>query len=114
MLVRMSQRKKIVVYDDIDGTEDAESVQFGFQGKSYEIDLSPKNLGKLTIALAPYLAAGRKVSPKLAGEPNRAGHNDRIELAAARTWLRENGHNVSDRGRVPANLLDLYRSRKTK
>ena len=32
------------------------------------------------------------------------------ELAAAREWLNNNGHQVSDRGRVPTKLLELYRT----
>ena len=56
----MAQRVVVTLSDDIDGGEAAETVAFGLDGKSYEIDLNPANAKKLRKALAPYVEAGRK------------------------------------------------------
>jgi hypothetical protein len=41
----------------------------------------------------------------------RAGRTarDRVDNAEIRAWARENGYTVSDRGRVPANIVAAYR-----
>jgi len=98
--------------DDMSGDEIAEgkgrTVKFAFDGTSYEIDLSNKNVAAFEKAIAPFIEAGRK-----AGRTSTrasSGRNNKEELAAARAWLRENGHTVSDKGRIPANLLELFRS----
>jgi hypothetical protein len=48
-----------LVTDDLDGTPDAETRTFAFNGKTYEIDLSENNTAKLQKALTPFLDAGR-------------------------------------------------------
>ena len=58
----MAQRVHIVLEDDVDGSEADETVIFGLDGSSYEIDLSAKNAAKLRDALAVYVAAARRVS----------------------------------------------------
>lgn len=46
----MAQRVQIVHTDDLDGSEAASSVVFGFEGVSYEIDLSEANKDALAQA----------------------------------------------------------------
>ena len=48
----MAQRVNIVLVDDIDGSDATETVSFGLDGTSYEIDLNDKNAAKLRDALA--------------------------------------------------------------
>jgi Lsr2 len=57
----MSKNVSVIVTDDLDGSEHAETVSFGFEGVTYEIDLAKKNRAKLEKALAPYIEAGRRV-----------------------------------------------------
>jgi len=45
--------------DDIDGSEADETVVFGLDGKTYEIDLSKRNAAALRKALAPYIEHAR-------------------------------------------------------
>ena len=42
----MAQRVHIVLEDDVDGSKADETVSFGLDGSSYEIDLSAKNAEK--------------------------------------------------------------------
>lgn len=105
----MAKRILTSITDDFDGSEDAETVTFSYQGRSYEIDLSDANREKLESALAPYITAGRKSAAgaraKSSGPRSRGGSS---ELAAVRAWAQENGHTVNSRGRVPQAVLDAY------
>src|SRR6478752_10053837 len=57
VLHAIASKTLIILDDDGDGSEAAETVSFGLDGKSYEIDLSTENAAKLRAALAPYLQA---------------------------------------------------------
>lgn len=110
--------KKVVLVDDIDGGDADETVAFGLDGESYEIDLSRKNAAALRQALADYVSAARRsekepAAPAAAASPNGVRSApyapiDREQAAAIRTWARKKGHDVSDRGRIPARLVELY------
>lgn len=109
--------KKVVLVDDIDGGDADETVAFGLDGESYEIDLSRKNAAALRQTLADYVSAARRserepAAPAAAVSSNGARSPyapiDREQAAAIRTWARKKGHDVSDRGRIPARLVELY------
>ncbi len=113
----MAQKVITTLVDDLDGTEitdgEGETIHFAIDGTSYEIDLTAGNAEKLRDALQPYIDNGRRArnttsQPKAA---STSSSNSREDLAAAREWLKNNGHQVSDRGRVPNKLLELYRTR---
>ncbi|WP_105566011.1 histone-like nucleoid-structuring protein Lsr2 [Microbacterium halophytorum] len=106
--------RKIVhqLVDDIDGTVldpgEGESVSFALDGKSYEIDLTDANAEKLRKAVAPYIAAGRRVAAAQPQRtPRRRATNSR-DLADVRQWAKDNGYTVSERGRVPGAILEAY------
>lgn len=115
----MAQKQVVIttLIDDLDGTEinegRGETVKFALDGVNYEIDLGRANALRLRDALAPYIAKGRKSgrAPRGSSRP-RAARAASTDLAAAREWLRANGHQVGDRGRIPAELMELYRSSK--
>lgn len=101
--------------DDIDGKilEDGNGKQLNFSvdGRVYEIDLSRENADKFFAALAPFVDAARSVGAGGAGRNRRAAQRGSdVDLRAVREWARKNGHTVSDRGRVPANIVDAYKS----
>jgi hypothetical protein len=105
----MAQKVNIVLVDDIDGSDADETVSFGLDGTSYEIDLNGKHAAKLRDALAAYVGHARKVS--------NAGRRTRSSARAAgggtaakdvREWARSNGHKVPDRGRIPADVREAY------
>ncbi len=61
----MATRKLIQLFDDLDGQaipEGGETLQFGIDGKSYEIDLAPANATLLRETLAPFVKHGRRLS----------------------------------------------------
>jgi hypothetical protein len=99
--------------DDMDGQpiEDGkgETIRLSIDGTNYEVDLRADNARSLRDAVKPYLKNARQVSARRGGGGNR---NNKEELAAARAWLRDNGHEVSDRGRIPNELMEMYRAAK--
>jgi len=108
----MAQRVQVLLVDDIDGGNAAETVSFALDGVSYEIDLSEANAQKLRDDLASWVgharrAGGRRSTGRRAanGGAARAGRGD---LAAVREWARKHGHKVSDRGRISAEVQDAY------
>ncbi|NAZ86821.1 histone-like nucleoid-structuring protein Lsr2 [Kineococcus indalonis] len=115
----MAQRTTVVLTDDVDGGEASETVRFGFEGTHYEIDLSATNAEKLRRALAPYVEHGRRVSGRraAAGTSSSAGSSasrpaddaDAVDGAAVRAWARENGIEVSDRGRIKSEVVERYK-----
>jgi hypothetical protein len=94
----------VIVTDDLDGSDNAETVSFGFDGVTYEIDLAKKNRAKLEKALAPYIEAGRRV-PR---GGRRAGGRASADRSAVRAWAKSAGLEVSDRGRVSAEIMRQY------
>jgi hypothetical protein len=57
----LAAREVIILTDDLDGTDGAETVQFSVDGTSYEIELAPKNRARFDKALAPYLESARRI-----------------------------------------------------
>ncbi|AGM10083.1 hypothetical protein ED92_09385 [Amycolatopsis sp. MJM2582] len=113
----MAQKVLVSLVDDLDGTEAEETVEFGLDGVSYQIDLSAENAEELRDALAQYVeharrAGGRKrtaIRPvagvKAAARPATV---DREQNQAIRAWARKNGFQVSDRGRIPSEVVEAY------
>jgi Lsr2. len=124
----MAQRIVHQLVDDIDGTVleigTGETVTFSLDGKTYEIDLTEANAAKMREAFAPYIKAGRTVS---VDKPRRGGNRSKKspaqatrdggtkrkrtrnpETDAIRTWAKDNGYEVNDRGRVPQAIVDAY------
>lgn len=113
----MARRTKIVLEDDLTGEvlEEGrgETVSFGLDGTPYEIDLSGDNSAELRQALKRYIDAGRKAGSgsrrSTASTPrSAAGRRSREDTAAIRAWARESGHEVSERGRIPATIIEAY------
>lgn len=109
----MAQRVIIQLEDDIDGTPlsegEGETVQFGLDGTAYEIDLSNTNAKVLREALAPYLDNGRRLTGKAAKRRGvRGQHTSQHSTREVRDWARSNGHNVPDRGRIPAHITEQF------
>ena len=111
----MAQKVTVTLVDDLDGGTAEDTVEFGIDGVSYEIDLSASNAEKLRASLADYVSHARKAGGrrKAAAPARRASSGgrasvDREQNAAIREWARKNGYNVSDRGRIPAEVLDAY------
>ena len=110
----MAQKVTVSLVDDLDGDKADETVEFGVDGKNYEIDLSSSNADKLRDALASYVGAARRPGGRRrsaatnATVVTRRPSVDREQNQAIRDWARKRGMKVSDRGRIPADVLDAY------
>jgi hypothetical protein len=109
----MARETIIRLTDDLDGSEASETIQFAFDGRSYEIDLSDKNAAAFRKALEKYVEKARRATSSISG-PRRStrrstGDYDAEEGRAARQWAIEQGLNVPGRGRTPATIIDQWR-----
>jgi hypothetical protein len=101
--------QKLILVDDLDGGDAEESVSFSLDGVSYQIDLSADNAEALREAVAPWVGHARKVGGR--GRSRAAGRGRAVakaDLGDVRAWARENGYQVSDRGRVSADVMSAY------
>jgi hypothetical protein len=99
--------------DDLDGGEAHETVKFGLDGHSYEIDLSTKNANKLRNVLSPYLEHGTRISGRGANANGRAGRGrgvapERDQNKAIRAWAIRKGLDIAPRGRIKQEIVELY------
>ncbi|WP_410583888.1 histone-like nucleoid-structuring protein Lsr2 [Amycolatopsis sp. lyj-108] len=120
----MAQQVLVSLVDDIDGSEADETVEFALDGVTYQIDLSQDNAEELRDALAQYVDRGRraggrkrtaKVIPAAAAfgaAPKGTTPVDREQNQAIRAWARKNGYSVSDRGRIPSEVVEAYHKKK--
>lgn len=106
----MSKQTVIVLTDDLDGSKGDETYAFTWQGVPYEIDLSKRNGKEFEKLMGRYVEAGRRVKggDGRTGKPRSGKRERRSDLAAIRLWAANNGHAVSDRGRIPQDVLDAY------
>jgi Lsr2 len=103
----MAKTVSVVITDDLDGSPGAEAVTFSIDGHSYEIDLGEQNLTKLRTALQPFTDAGRRTGqPRQARPASSAG--PKVDRAAVRAWAAAQGLQVSDRGRISAEVMSKY------
>ena len=111
----MARRIVHQLVDDLDGTVleagDGETVLFSLDGTAYEIDLTDENAAALRDALAPYVSAARSISSSR-GASAEAGRRRRRpgqqDYTDVRAWAKDHGYQVSERGRVPASVIEAY------
>lgn len=104
----MANRIVTLLLDDLDGASADETVTFALDGVSYEIDLTSAHAAELRDSLASWIGSGRRVSGrKVAGARSATGRRS-SDAAAVREWANANGHHVSDRGRIPAEIREAY------
>lgn len=102
----MAQRTQVLYVDDLDGSEAEGTIRFGYGGTDYEIDLNKEHADQLAEAIAPFIAAGRKVSS--ARRSGRRSPGSRQDTSDVRAWARSQGLKVSERGRIPSDVLARY------
>jgi Lsr2 len=112
----VARREIVVLEDDLEGGDAVETVKFAIDGSFYEIDLNSKNAKKLRDSLTRYVAAGRKVgrqAPTAARTPRgRVGAaGDREQNRAIREWAKKAGRKVSERGRIPQEIVEEYHAK---
>jgi hypothetical protein len=107
----VAARTVVHLIDDVDGGEADETVNFSLDGVEYAIDLSAGNADGLRKALAEFVSVARRTG-KLAkaGKTQVKPGGDRAQNQAIREWARRNGHQVSERGRIPSDLIAQFQA----
>jgi hypothetical protein len=105
----MARKTAIITEDDLDGGPADETVRFGFGGIDYEIDLNSTNARTLRERLAPFVDHARRSRVGTSRLPRRTV-SARERGRAIRAWARDHGIEVSQRGRLPASVIERYRS----
>lgn len=105
----MAQKVKIILEDDLTGGPAEETIQFGLDGKRYEMDLSAENAAQLREALRPFADKARRVQAERRSTPKqRVTSQPDGETPKIRAWAQDNGYEVSARGRVYQHIKDAY------
>jgi len=108
----MARKVETTLVDDMTGEAADETVSFSLDGVEFEIDLSANNAGVLRDILADYANAGRKVGKPAVSNgrsrPSATPRANREQTAAIRAWAREAGRQVSDRGRISAEVAKAF------
>jgi hypothetical protein len=106
----MAQQVNVVLVDDLDGSPADETVTFGLDGITYEIDLTSDNAAKLRDSFAEWVGHGRRV-----GGARRKGSRSVTKRSSVgadnttiREWARSNGYTVSERGRIKADVIEAF------
>ena len=109
----MAQRVTVALEDDLDGGPAHETVRFGFGGSDYEIDLSKKNANTFRKQLAPFIEHARKSGRGSGRRPVRTAAS-RQRSGDIRAWAKDHGIAVSERGRIPASVVEQYQAATAK
>jgi len=80
---------------------------FSLDGRDYEIDLCERHSQKFDEVVSRFIEKARKVTGR-AGKPKRRTTAHRQRSADIRAWAKQSGMEVSDRGRIPANVIAKY------
>jgi hypothetical protein len=109
----MARQTITKLIDDVDGSAADTTITFALDGTNFEIDLSDSNAAKLRESLAPWIAGARGVrgggsAPR---RPRASRSGAASDAQAIREWARENNIEVSDRGRIKAEVVEMYNNR---
>jgi Lsr2 len=106
----MAQKIQTLFIDDIDGGEAEGTVRFALDGTEYEIDLNMQHSEELRSALGKYVTHARKVGGAARRATRSRRGNDAIDTAKVREWAKGQGIQIKDRGRVPADIVEKYKT----
>jgi hypothetical protein len=108
----MAQKVIVQLVDDLDGGDANETVRYALDGVSYEIDVSEKNAQRLRATMEEFTSKSRRAAGgrQTQARGARRGAVRSSEPGAVRVWARENGYTLSDRGRIPADVMEKYQA----
>src|SRR3954451_7202926 len=110
----MAQRVVTELTDDTNGRPADETVTFALDGREYEIDLTSKNAAALRKAFDVYVNNGRRIGgrrpPRTSSGASSSAtvSKSEVDTKAVREWAGKHGFQVSERGRIPGNVIEAY------
>jgi Lsr2 len=116
--MHMAQKVQVLLVDDLDGGTADETVTFSLDGVAYEIDLTADHAAELRESFSRWVGHARRTGSgsgsrggrqaRGSGQSRRSGASSSGEATAIREWARQNGHEVSERGRISADVRAAY------
>jgi Lsr2 len=92
-----------------DGNVDAqETLLFSLGNGTYEVDVCAKHAQQIRDGLQPFIANARKTSAGSSARRRPRPATDRQQTASIRSWAKDHGIDVNDRGRIPASVIKEY------
>lgn len=104
----MAKRLQVLLDDDLDGGPADETLTFGLDGVTYEIDLNEHNASALRDAMATYVVAGRRSGGRKTTARRGVGRAQSNPTSEIREWAQANGYEVSQRGRISSEVQQAY------
>lgn len=102
----MARKTQVILTDDIDGSEATGTVSFALDGVTYEIDLNDDNARRMRNQLNEWTGKARRIGGRRKTGTRSAGSSN--DAGKIRAWAKENGYEVSDRGRVSTEVREAY------
>lgn len=110
----LAQKVVTLLTDDFGDGDADETIQFGFNGTNYVIDLTDENAAEFREAMGPYVEAARRVTANGHTPHKTAARSSRpatgVDPRAVRAWANANGVAVSPRGRIATEVIEQYRA----
>lgn len=108
--------RKIIelIVSDLSGDEmeagQGQTISFSYKGTDYSIDLTDKEAAGFDKAVAMYIEHATKTGGRRSSSTRASSGSGRSkeQLAEVRAWAQANGHDVSPRGRIKADVLEAY------
>jgi hypothetical protein len=107
--------QRVILIDDLDGSEATQTLSYTIDGQEYELDLSEENVQRFHEALEPFVSKSRKVERHTApvrrgrgDSPRRSSADGRNDIPQIRAWAEANGYQVSARGRIKKEVINAY------
>ncbi|QPL05291.1 MULTISPECIES: histone-like nucleoid-structuring protein Lsr2 [Actinomyces] len=104
----MAQKTQIILVDDVDGSEATQTITFALDGVSYEIDLNDEHAAALRESIEEWSSKARRIAGRRTPGTRRRRSSSAGETQRIREWARERGMEVSDRGRISAEIRAAY------
>ena len=108
---QVAQKVSVTFACDYDSKEipDGEHLTraFSLDGRDYEIDLCEKHSQKFDETVKRFADKARRATSRVS-RPKRRTTAHRQRSAEIRAWAKRNGIEVSDRGRIPAQVISSY------
>src|SRR5258708_5084471 len=108
----MATRITVALEDDLEGGPASETLRFGLGRSEYEIDLNKKIATRFRRQIAPFIEHAREAGRGQRRRPARSS-SSRAHSGDIRAWAKEKGIPISDRGRIPASVVDHYQASAT-
>jgi Lsr2 len=110
-VTRISMARKVTTViemtDDPDGGKAEQTVRFARRQPVRDRPVKEERQ-RAAEALKPYLDHGRRVRAARGRAASTPRCAKRADLAEVRTWAKVNGFEISDRGRIPATVLNAF------